>query len=197
MIKKFKDFLVESAVTLVDELKLPNAGLVTQQGKHNGSENMSLVLCDVKTKDVQAFVWLSRYFGDKDWQALRMLGKDKTGPLMLQIALSTIHPEYIVPEHRIKPRALEMFRRLKDDPMYESKPIKKDHPLYQDSFEYDVNTPGKEDDLDVVNRAYRIKKPLELKELLYRASGKLDKKEQSNVVKMANKEFLAVYNDSL
>jgi len=176
----------------------PHTGLVVHKDSRNGADRVHLVMYNFDSDKIEAYEWLDRDFKQKDWESMRTLGTDKKGPLILDLAMSVVYPEWVVPDHMTKERALEYFRKCTEDKSkYEYEELDKEHRLWQKEFWYDVNHKGKSDDLWIINSKYRIKKPVaELAELTKR-SNSMSERERGILIRRADKEFERVYISSI
>lgn len=193
---RFKQFSLQEKAVSADEVisNEPGTGLVKYERTRNGLKHVVLTLYDFEKKIVEGYIELERFQQNNVFSVARTYAIDKHGPLMYELALSVIHPMGLVPSRTIRPGATKVWTYFdKNRPDVDKKMLPKDHELYTEEFDVDIEHQHLKDEeaLKIINQVYTIKKKLDLTEMISRGDKMMKEKglTPGEVAKIGYKAF--------
>lgn len=204
-IKTFNDFINERAVSIDDVLENePYSGVALKHSVIGGGhDKIKMVLYDFKKKVIEGYIALEKFPSDKEYMITRAYAIDKHGPLMYELALSSVSPTGIIPDRIIRPAAQKIwsfFDKNRND--VKKTVIGPKHYWYAKEYDIDIEHEYLKDPevLKLLNKAYSVDKPLKHTDELFQRGEELIKKYNLNVVEViekAEKEFLKKYDSEM
>jgi hypothetical protein len=120
-----------------------------------------LILYNYTSKDILGYATFMKEKGRNYWVMDRDAAEKGYGPLMYDLALQSVYPEYIKPSKLIKEEAVNVWNFYYNHRDDVDKAVIPEHdPNYLEEFDYGVNRTGLKDPkvLDVINSIYSLKK---------------------------------------